>query len=90
MSFGLVGCRWVHLALVVAALLAGTPMVDSAVHTYRNEYFYSVSDAYIFRGGREGLYASSKEVRSTHLTASGSLYLVQSIHNAQHCWMHFL
>lgn len=55
------------LALILLSAL--TPAVHSAVHTYRNEYFYSVSDAYIFRGGREGLYASSKEV-VTHLTGS--------------------
>ncbi len=66
MSGAWAGCRCAHLALAVVALLAGTTMVHSAVHTYRNEYFYSVSDAYIFRGGREGLYASSKEVRIVH------------------------
>lgn len=63
------GCRRLQTALALIALSALTPAVHSAVHTYRNEYFYSVSDAYIFRGGREGLYASSKEV-VTHLTGS--------------------
>ena len=34
----------------------------SAIHPYNKEYFYAVGDAFIFRGGREGLYASTKEV----------------------------
>ena len=35
----------------------------AAIHPYNKEYFYAVGDAFIFRGGREGLYASTKEVR---------------------------
>ena len=34
----------------------------AAVHDYHEDYFYAVADAYIFRGGREGLFASSAEV----------------------------
>ena len=48
----------------VAVLLAVFPTVtDAAVHPYNNEYFYSVGDAFIFRGGREGLFESKSEVR---------------------------
>ncbi len=55
-----------HLpACVTAILLLGTGIstVSAAVHQYNEDYFYAVADAYIFRGGREGLYASSAEVR---------------------------
>ena len=55
-----------HLpAFVTAILLLGTGIstVSAAVHQYNEDYFYAVADAYIFRGGREGLYASSAEVR---------------------------
>ena len=50
-------------AVVVAALLAPA---HAAVHPYNNEYFYSVGDAFIFRGGREGLFSSKSEV-SVHV-----------------------
>ena len=43
--------------------LAAVPAALGSIHAYDAEYFYSVGDAYIFRGGREGLYASTKEVR---------------------------
>ena len=46
-------------------LLAAAPSALASIHAYDQEYFYSVGDAYIFRGGREGLYASTKEVRET-------------------------
>ena len=39
--------------------LLGTTLC--AIHPYNKEYFYAVGDAFIFRGGREGLYASTKE-----------------------------
>ena len=48
------------LLLAAAALLASP--AAASIHAYDKEYFYSVGDAYIFRGGREGLYASTKEV----------------------------
>ena len=55
------------LALVaVAAIVALSALslpASASIHSYNNDYFYSVGDAYIFRGGREGLYASTKEVR---------------------------
>jgi hypothetical protein len=53
-------------ALAAAALLVALPNVaDAAVHPYNNEYFYSVGDAFIFRGGREGLFESKSEVGKT-------------------------
>ena len=56
----------VATALAVATILVGFPhATDAAVHPYNNEYFYSVGDAFIFRGGREGLFESKSEVRST-------------------------
>lgn len=48
--------------LKAALLLFSTRAVFAAVHTYNDDYFYAVADAYIFRGGREGLYASTQEV----------------------------
>lgn len=48
--------------LVAAAALCRNS--QAAIHPYNKEYFYSVSDAFIFRGGREGLYASTKEVQA--------------------------
>ncbi|KAK9818476.1 hypothetical protein WJX74_008461 [Apatococcus lobatus] len=47
------------ILLVAAAALCKNS--QAAIHPYNKEYFYSVSDAFIFRGGREGLYASTKE-----------------------------
>ena len=49
--------------LRAAVLLLSTRAVFAAVHEYNDDYFYAVADAYIFRGGREGLYASTREVR---------------------------
>lgn len=43
--------------LVVTAWVA-----DAAVHEYNGGKFFQASDAYLFRGGREGLFASSPEV----------------------------
>lgn len=54
------GLSGVHLTLLGLACLSST--VLSAIHPYNKEYFYAVGDAFIFRGGREGLYASTKEV----------------------------
>ena len=52
------------VALAAAAVLVAFPhAADAAVHPYNNEYFYSVGDAFIFRGGREGLFESKSEVR---------------------------
>ena len=45
------------------AVLGLATCARAAIHPYSKEFFYSVGDAYIFRGGREGLYASTPEVR---------------------------
>jgi len=58
------GRRSVLLAPLLLAGLAALPASLASIHAYDAEYFYSVGDAYIFRGGREGLYASTKEVRA--------------------------
>ncbi|KAK9785184.1 hypothetical protein WJX73_002774 [Symbiochloris irregularis] len=47
--------------LLLSVLLSGLSCVLGAIHPYNQDYFYAVGDAYIFRGGREGLYASTKE-----------------------------
>lgn len=58
-------------ALAAAAVLAAFPRAaDAAVHPYNDEYFYSVGDAFIFRGGREGLFESKSEVRPRRTVAS--------------------
>ena len=49
--------------LLLAAALGLLTGARAAIHPYSKEFFYSVGDAYIFRGGREGLYASTQEVR---------------------------
>lgn len=49
------------LALSLAALAPGC---EAAVHPYNTQYFYAVNDAFIFRGGREGLFKSQSEVRA--------------------------
>eukprot|EP00976_Prorocentrum_cordatum_P051470 1039504-Prorocentrum_minimum.AAC.4 len=41
-------------------------LAQAAVHPYMNEYFYSVGDAFIFRGGREGMWESKSEVGTLH------------------------
>ena len=53
--------RFAVAALTAAALLGAA---HAAVHPYNNEYFFSVGDAFIFRGGREGLFSSKSEVRT--------------------------
>lgn len=40
--------------LAAAALLGLCSCAYAGVHPYADELFYSVSNAYIFRGGREG------------------------------------
>ena len=54
------GLSRVQQTLLGLACLTSTAF--SAIHPYNKEYFYAVGDAFIFRGGREGLYASTKEV----------------------------
>ena len=51
---------------LVLVLLGFTASVRAAIHPYNKDYFYAVADAFIFRGGREGLYASTKEVGRSH------------------------
>ena len=53
---------WGSVGLTLLACLTLTPTAEAAVHPYANEYFYSVGDAFIFRGGREGLFQSKSEV----------------------------
>ncbi len=57
-----------------AVLLLGvcSSSAFAAVHKYNDDYFYAVADAYIFRGGREGLFASSAEVPGAALVCSFS------------------
>ena len=38
-----------------------TTRVDAAIHAYEDSYFFSVNDAFIYRGGREGLFKSSND-----------------------------
>lgn len=54
------GLSRVQTALLGLACLSSSAL--AAIHPYNKEYFYAVGDAFIFRGGREGLYASTKEV----------------------------
>lgn len=62
--------RMLSAALLRAALLLvfSTCRIFAAVHPYNDDYFYAVADAYIFRGGREGLFASTQEARPAALT----------------------
>eukprot|EP00898_Chlorokybus_atmophyticus_P006929 jgi/Chlat1/7237/Chrsp58S00882 len=46
-----------HVLLLLPLVLA--PACHAAVHEYRDEPFYPSSDAYIFQGGREGLFAQT-------------------------------
>ena len=54
------GLSRVQRALLGLTILSSSAL--AAIHPYNKEYFYAVGDAFIFRGGREGLYASTKEV----------------------------
>ena len=50
-------------AVVTAfAFLTICNTASAAIHDYHDDYFFAVGDAFIFRGGREGLFASSAEV----------------------------
>ena len=55
-----------HMSAVVTtfAFLTICGTAFAAFHDYHDDYFFAVGDAFIFRGGREGLFASSAEVRS--------------------------
>lgn len=72
-------------AVVTAfAFLTICSTASAAFHDYHDDYFFAVGDAFIFRGGREGLFASSAEVQSamTLLIPDGSsqqLRRVQSL-----------
>ena len=61
-----------ELALLGLACFASTAL--AAIHPYNKEYFYAVGDAFIFRGGREGLYSSTKEVCVMHGLPFGKSY----------------
>ena len=54
---------WSHVLLILATCCQAW----AAVHQYDGQLFYQVGDAFIFRGGREGLYASTQEVSLTRL-----------------------
>ena len=45
-------------------LLTACSTTFAAFHDYHDDYFFAVGDAFIFRGGREGLFASSAQVQS--------------------------
>lgn len=51
-----------RVALCVALLASLVGVALAAVHPYNTAYFYAVNDAFIFRGGREGLFKSQSEV----------------------------
>ncbi|GJP36064.1 hypothetical protein CLOM_g20597 [Closterium sp. NIES-68] len=46
-------------ALATVLLLASPWVAESAVHRYKGERFFPASDAFLFRGGREGLFMST-------------------------------
>ncbi|KAL3156990.1 hypothetical protein ABBQ38_001244 [Trebouxia sp. C0009 RCD-2024] len=52
-------------AIVAFAVLSVCGTGFAAVHDYHNDYFFAVGDAFIFRGGREGLLNSSAEALKT-------------------------
>ena len=45
--------------LLAVSLLALCHAVSAAVHKYNGAKFVHISDAFLFTGGREGLFASS-------------------------------
>lgn len=49
-------------ALFLTLLVSLSSVALAAVHPYNTAYFYAVNDAFIFRGGREGLFKSQSEV----------------------------
>ena len=51
---GVMQQRSLLAAAALLGLCSSASVCDAAVHPYADELFYSVSDAYIFRGGREG------------------------------------
>jgi len=54
----------VSISTVFALLIQTTnwvERVESAIHEYDRSYFFSAADAFIFRGGREGLFESRAE-----------------------------
>lgn len=50
--------------ITAVAFLTVCSTAFAAFHNYHDDYFFAVGDAFIFRGGREGLFASSAEVQS--------------------------
>jgi hypothetical protein len=53
-----------RLALLAAAALAAPRSAHGAVHPYAGSRFAPLGDAFVFRGGREGLFRSRSEARS--------------------------
>jgi hypothetical protein len=51
-------------ALCAALALCVPPLAHAAVHPYAGGRFTPLGDAFVFRGGREGLYRSRSEARA--------------------------
>jgi hypothetical protein len=51
------------------AALALCPRAHAAVHPYAGGRFTPLGDAFVFRGGREGLFRSRSEARAETLCA---------------------
>lgn len=60
--------------LICLVVLSTIGFSRGAIHTYNKEYFYQVGDACIFKGGSEGLYASTPEVGRRSLNPSELLH----------------
>ena len=58
------------VALLLLSLLAGLERVAAAVHRYHGEKFFAVGDAYVFRGGREGLFARGNVAKNDEEAAA--------------------
>lgn len=69
-----------RLAALVALLLVLPSCVLSAVHPYTGQRFFQKADAWLFRGGREGLFSSTPYAQAHWLTvakgvANGKAYV---------------
>eukprot|EP00897_Mesotaenium_endlicherianum_P005253 jgi/Mesen1/4756/ME000242S03931 len=68
--------RWTFLVAFVL-LINGS---KAAVHQYKGQKFFGTADAFLFRGGREGLFASTPEAKAHWMTvgkgvANGKSYI---------------
>lgn len=57
-------------AVLLLSLLAGLERAAAAVHRYHGETFFAVGDAYVFRGGREGLFARGNVAKNDEEAAA--------------------